>query len=127
MMEIQEKIDKLPDDLKGKISDGYHTFDELYEHQCVLWICFVNELQNGHQALGLKLNLIKSKKHHDGSSYDGWFLSCLIDSDGQQMSYHLPMKYWDKIAGEAFEKCPYEFDGHTPTDVLERLSSLYFR
>jgi hypothetical protein len=122
---FQEQINALPDNEKSQISDGYHTFDELYEHRCVLWICLVNQVWGSYHSYGLKLNLLKSKKHHDGTSFDGWFLSCLIDSDGRQMSYHLPMKYWDRVHGEAFEQCPNKFDGHTPKDVLDRLLSLY--
>lgn len=26
----------------GKVSDGYHTFDELYEHRCLLFINLVH-------------------------------------------------------------------------------------
>ena len=36
--EMSEKIFKI---VNGDISDGYHTFDELYKHRCLLWICYV--------------------------------------------------------------------------------------
>lgn len=121
MNDVQEEINLMPDKLKGQLSDGYHTFDELYEHRCVLWICFINEI-----AKSGDFRILKSKKHHDGTSFDGWFVSCLIDGSDRQLSYHLPMKYWEKIEGQAFEQCPYAFDGHTPKLVLQRLKNLFF-
>ena len=122
-MTIQEQIKALPDTEKSQISDGYHTFNELYEHRYVLWICLLNTLNSIN--LDSYLKIFKTQKHHDGTQWDGWFLSCLIFNE-QQISYHLPMKYWDKIEGEAFEQSPYQFDGHSSDDVLERLKNLCF-
>jgi hypothetical protein len=120
---IQQKINNLPDIEKGKISDGYHTFDELYEHRCVLWICLINNI---YDYISSDMNIIKTQKHYDGTSWDGWFLSLYTDPSGNQMSYHLPMKYWDNIVGEEYQQSPYKFDGHSSDDVLERLKSLFF-
>ena len=101
----------------GQVSDGYHTFDELYEHRCALYIALVNTLCL--KDVGAKC--YKSKKHKDGSSYDGWFVCWIEFSNSKHISYHLPLKYWDKCA--AREKETYDnFDGHTPNDVVNRLN-----
>jgi hypothetical protein len=100
----------------NKISDGYHTFEDLYEHRIELWIAFLNEVQN---------NTWKSKKHSDGSIWKGWFIAGLGKEKGEQITYHLPIKYWSKLWGaDTLSKAP-EFDGHTSKDVIKRLQSLY--
>ena len=64
-MTIQEQINTLPDNEKSQISDGYHTFNELYEHRCVLWICLLNTLNSIN--LDSYLKIFKTQKHHDGT------------------------------------------------------------
>jgi hypothetical protein len=66
-----------------------------------------------------------SDTHSDGSKWDGWFILGLYKYKGNQITYHLPMKYWNMCAefAKMIEKA-YEFDGHTSSDVLDRLMSL---
>ncbi len=92
----------------GKISDGYHTFDELYKHRCLLFRIVARNYHNPNMVY---------RFHH----YDGWF--CLgIETPWGQVSYHLPESEWEKCAF-AQERQP-EFDGHTSADVLERLKKI---
>src|SRR5215510_6881099 len=84
----------------GKVSDGYHTFDELYDHRCLLFLAFQREYGGW-----------KSRKHHDESSFEGWFIAG-IQLPAGQISYHIPDKYWDLCPGEARKTAP-EWDGHT--------------
>lgn len=99
--------------------DGYHTFDELYDHRIALFIALSNTLQKYHD----KQIVWKSKKHHDGTMFDGWFIAGIYTAKGKQISYHLPIKDWSKLECPEFENAP-EWDGHTPSDVVERLRSL---
>lgn len=108
----------------GDISDGYHTFDELYEHRVTLFIAlckkiFVTEFENR------KIESVwKSKLHHDGSEYEGWFIMGIYQDKGSQISYHLPLSKWEETDfAITLEKAP-EWDGHTSKDVLERLKNL---
>lgn len=112
-------IDSLPTTI-GQTSDGYHTFDELYEHRFELAMALCRA-----RSADLQPDAIIAQKHADGSSYDGWFLLMIVDEPGKQISYHLPMKYWDRCKefARAQEYAP-EFDGHTSADVLERLAQL---
>ena len=98
--------------------DGYHTFDELYEHRVILWIKLCEKLS------GLKYTWA-STKHSDGSTFGDWFILGMNDEKGKQITYHLPAKYWDEIREFAniLEKAP-EFDKHTSDDVLERIKKL---
>jgi len=99
----------------GQISDGYHTFDELYEHRITLFIALCEHVTN---------DVWRSKFHADGTGYDGWFIMGINKAPGAQISYHLPNTKWDATAfAETLNRAP-EWDGHTSVDVLKRLGSL---
>lgn len=118
---IQDCINRLKYVAKETISDGYHTFKELYQQRATLWrfICSYHFNQ-----FNSKYTVYKCKNHYDGSSYDGMFLSLIIGPDGEQMSFHLDMSLWESTAGLEFDNSPVEWDGHTPKDVMDRLEKL---
>lgn len=99
----------------GKISDGYHTFDELYEHRCLL---FVN-LMRSNPSISWRAN-----NHEDGTMFEGWFVAGMHLPTGD-ITYHLPVKMWGLLDGKRIltqNKAP-KFDGHTPEVVLTRLAA----
>lgn len=93
----------------GENHDGYHTFNELYEHRHLL---FLNLIKDNKKAW-------KSKKHKDGTMYDDMFIAGLELENGI-ITYHLPIKYWQLCRVYEIETAP-EWDGHTPQDVCDRL------
>jgi hypothetical protein len=108
--------------------DGYHTFDELYEHRITLWsaLCVVLSRQNKAIIPGGNGFVWRSKRHSDGELAFGgdWFVLGIGKEKSKQITYHLPMSNWhDCDFAETLEKAP-DFDGHTSDDVLERLKSL---
>jgi hypothetical protein len=104
----------------AEVSDGYHTFDELYEHRFELYLAFAKLLAETETE-----TIFRCKKHHDGSSYDGWFMLGIDTVAGNQITYHLPLRLWDRADfAETHERSPYPFDGHTSDDVLKRLAKL---
>lgn len=110
---------------RGKISDGYHTFSELYEHRIALFIalCHVGSVQDVFGGNALNNVLVwKSKYHNDGMMFDGWFIAG-IGVGHSQITYHLPLEYWDKLHVAELQHAP-AWDGHTSADVLERLQNL---
>ena len=100
------------------ISDGYHTFKELYEFRKVYNASLFNEWYS--QG---KYGVIKSKKHSDGVLCfgGGWFIVQAQTPFGQ-VSNHYEMKDWDMFKCEDVE-LPLPFDGHTSEDVLFRLKA----
>jgi hypothetical protein len=96
----------------GQISDGYHTFDELYAHRCTLFAA----LMKSHATLSWK-----SLLHDDGTMYDGWFIAGMNLPSGV-ITYHLPIdQFWDNLKEiNELERAP-EWDGHTSDDVIKRL------
>lgn len=111
---------KSPNVNTNLISDGYHTFGELYEHRIVLFMKLCDYVS----CSVINHEVWKSKKHSDGSAWDGWFILGITTDDDKQITYHLPDSYWDECEfAMTLEHAP-EFDGHTSADVLERLKSL---
>lgn len=103
-----------------EVSDGYHTFSELYEHRIALFIAFCREYQRDRYDG----TVWRSKLHSDGSMLNDWFILGIDKEKGKQISYHLPLSKWDDVSfAETLEKAP-EWDGHTPVDVLKRLKEL---
>jgi len=114
---MREKTFKI---INGDISDGYHTFGELYEFRKIYNAILFNEW-----AVQGKYEVHKSKKHFDGEYCfgGGWFIVVAILPAGQ-ISNHYELKDWDLFKCEELEKAKYEFDGHTSSDVIKRLSNL---
>ena len=103
------------------ISDGYHTFGELYEHRIELWIALC-KLLDKHDQDGCPV--WRSELHSDGSRFAGWFVLGYRFVKGQQITYHLPISYWGRCSfAETLERAP-DFDGHTSADVLARLGNV---
>ncbi len=107
------------------VSDGYHTFGELYEHRIALYIALCVMIDRHCQAMVSPVWV--SKLHSDGMAFDGWFILGVTTDQGQ-ISYHLTMDKWDEVLKsvqsiEVLGKAP-EWDGHTSADVLQRLKNL---
>lgn len=111
---INEALKDLRDEgvSRKDISDGYHTFDELYYHRMVLFSIILNQNPNISW---------KSKWHSDGTMYDNYFI-CGIETPKGQYTYHYKLKYWDKFKVKELEYAP-KWDGHKPTDI-DRLYSI---
>jgi hypothetical protein len=88
----------------GETSDGYHTFNELYEHRVLLWI---------NLCLTVPIQCYVVEEH-----YAGWFLLGMGTANGQ-ISYHCQNKYLHLVKNIKREHP--EFDGHTSKQVIERL------
>ena len=98
----------------GDLSDGYHTFNELYHHRAVLFSVICN---------AFKSCAWKSKKHSDGTMYDGMFIVG-IDTPEGSATYHYDIEpYWNMFDVKELDKAP-EWDGHTPDDAINRIAKL---
>lgn len=121
-----DKFIKLLKDNSGEISDGYHTFNELYQHRIVLFIklCEYYKWSMVSDPMYDKNPIWRSQKHSDGTSYDGWFIMGINKEKGEQISYHIPIDKWDETDfADTLDKAP-EYDGHTSNDVIDRLLKL---
>ena len=115
LTDIQNKIFELENkNDTGKISDGYHTFDELYYHRMMLFSIICNTYKD---------SAWKSWKHHEGDKemYDDMFIVGVTTPAGDY-SYHYNSKFWDKFDVKELERAP-KYDGHKPEDIT-RLETL---
>ena len=84
-----------------------------------------NNITNFLNTIKPKYNVHKSWRHHDGELCFGgdWFIVSAMLPTGL-ISNHYKAEDWDLFQVPEVEKALYEFDGHTPQDVLERLKAL---
>jgi hypothetical protein len=99
----------------GEISDGYHTIEDLYKHRNLLFVHLCKQLHSSGKA-----EVWRSIKDANGSLSKGWFLLGLHKEDGDQITYHLPIEFWNvTMFAETLDRGLW--DGHTSDDVLNRL------
>jgi hypothetical protein len=105
----------------GEISDGYHTFNELYEFRMLYNAEWFNELARRHNEYGNGPYPVKSTRHGDGELCfgGGWFVVS-VDLPSGQVTNHYQMKDWPLFQIDEVEKAP-EWDGHSSQDVVKRL------
>lgn len=103
-------------DIDGTTTDGYHTFDELYEYRKLYNAAFFNALVKNDSC-----PVIKSLRHSDGELCfgGGWFIVMAALPTGQ-ISNHYEIKDWDMFKCEEAEKA-WLWDGHSPKEAAERL------
>ena len=95
----------------GETSDGYHTFNELYEHRHALF-----------SVVCAAFGGWKSMLHENGTMFDGWFIAGVMTPKGMA-TYHLPLEWWPKFKAHIVRRAPH-WDGHTAQQVPERIASL---
>lgn len=95
------------------ISDGYHTFGELYEHRLALTVALTRTIPG---------NSWRSKQYHpdDGSMFDGYFIVGIELLTGT-VTYHYRLPYWDLFDHVITLDHAPKYDGHLPKDCVERL------
>jgi hypothetical protein len=109
---VQRKVYGLPSYYRENLSDGSHSFNELYYQREVL---FSYVLKNNPSISW------RSKKQRDGNMPNGFFL-CGIDTPDGQFTYHYKLDTWNLFDGvKEIDMAP-EYDGHTSKDVVRILS-----
>ena len=99
---------------RKQISDGYHTFDELYYHRMILFSLLLNRYPEISW---------KAKKHHDGTMFGDDSFICGIETPEGQYTYHYKLDYWDNFKVKELDYAP-EYDGHKPEDITRLYSIL---
>lgn len=99
----------------GELSDGFHTFNSLYEQRMILFAALVKAYKD---------KAWKSYRHEDGEYCfgGGWFIVG-IDTPEGSYTYHYEDKYWDMFDCVDLPRAKH-WDGHTEADAETRLMSL---
>lgn len=110
--DIFEKTYLHEDDM-GNVSDGYHTFNELYKYRMLYNAAFFNELAKG------DIKVCKSYKHYDGEECfgGGWFI-VMAELPTGQISNHYENRYWELFNIPELDTA-WEWDGHTPNEAAD--------
>lgn len=95
------------------ISDGFHTFLDLYKHRIELFIALAKSIE--------RTSLTPVWRFKDDEQ---WFLLGIGTESGKQMSYHLPISKWADTEFAYTKSIKPKWDGRTSQDVLERISQL---
>lgn len=100
------------DDIED-LSDGFHTFNDLYEQRMYLFAALVKTHKD---------KAWKSMRHEDGEMCFGgdWFIVG-IDTPAGSYTYHYGIKYWDVFDCQILKTAKH-WDGHTEKDVTRLLS-----
>ena len=135
--EIQIEIDKLKGDDIRLLSDGYHTFKELYDFRMIYNAALFNEWAKQDEfyrskfrrkgfsfGVNVKMpkNVHKSWKHYDGQDCfgGGWFIVSAMLPTGL-ISNHYRAECWDFFKVPEVPAALFEYDGHSSQDVLDRI------
>ena len=99
----------------GELSDGFHTFNSLYEQRMILFAALVKAYKD---------KAWKSYRHEDGEYCfgGGWFIVG-IDTPEGSYTYHYENRYWDMFDCVDLPRAKH-WDGHTEADAETRLMSL---
>lgn len=99
----------------GELSDGFHTFNSLYEQRMILFAALLKAYKD---------KAWKSYRHEDGEYCfgGGWFIVG-IDTPEGSYTYHYENKYWDMFDCVDLPRAKH-WDGHTEEDAETRLMSL---
>lgn len=111
-----------------QVGDEYHTMHELYQHRMALNIFLFKMMYRlDKQVRGPEADtnpyIVKSKLHHDGTMFEGYFIVIAYTNEGQ-ISYHYKLKHWDKFKIPELPQLTREYDGHGSLEVMERLMRL---
>ena len=114
--ELINKYNKLGIMSVKDISDGLHTFGEIYKERFILFCTLCNIFP--------ELSW-KAKKHFDEENdpmYEGDFIAGINTPEGVA-SYHIKIEYWDLFDIPEISRAP-KYDNYTSEDVLKRILSL---
>lgn len=88
------------------VSDGSHTFGELYWMRAQLFACLINARPD---------LSFKSKLHDDGTMFDDYFIVGIYTPSGY-FTFHYSLDFWNMFQCHEIPTAP-AWDGHTDRDV----------
>jgi len=106
-----------PEPDASQLSDGYHTFAELYEHRHALCLALMRAMPQ---------HCWFSSRHADGERCFGgsdWFIVGIELPRGSSVTYHLPAELYPTAQATGAADLPKgrPWDEHTAADVVSRL------
>lgn len=102
-----------------EISDGYHTFGELYDHRRALTAVLAG-------AAASRGDSWRSKAHHpdDGPMFEGGYFIVGIELPTGTITYHYKLSHWDDFAAVPELEYAPKWDGASPDETVNRCLQL---
>jgi len=112
---INDMMDELDPGEHEQVSDGYHTFGELYDHRRALTAVLAGMAATAGDSW-------RSKAHHpdDSPMFPGGYFIVGINLPTGMITYHYKLKHWNDFGSvPELEHAP-KWDGATPADTVTR-------
>ena len=109
---IENLSHMLHDENFDLVTDGDHTFCELYHHRTILFAALCNAYPDKSWV---------SKLHDDHTMYDGYFIAGIETRYGQA-TYHCSLDYWDLFDKVNHLDTAPKFDGHSSSVAINRIA-----
>ena len=108
------------DELVDWLNEQQDLIEELYDFRLTYNALLFNEW-----AENQKYEVYKSRRHSDGElCFDGEYFIVVANLPTGQVTNHYHIMHWDMFKINEYEKVKEDFDGHTPSDVIERLQQV---
>lgn len=97
----------------SEISDGFHTFGELYDHRRALTAALARVTEGSW----------RSKAHHpeDSPMFEGGYFIVGIPTPAGPITYHYKLPHWDDFEGVTELEHSPKWDGAPPSATVDRL------
>ena len=103
-----------------EIDEQQDLIEELYDFRLTYNALLFNEW-----AENQKYEVYKSRRHGDGElCFDGEYFIVVAQLPTGQVTNHYHIRHWNMFKINEYEKVKEDFDGHTPSDVIERLQQV---
>lgn len=118
------------DTVTGRTFNSFEIVDCLNEQQVLIEELYdfrltYNALLFNEWAKNQKYEVYKSRRHSDGElCFDGEYFIVVAQLPTGQVTNHYYIKHWDMFKINEYEKVNEDFDGHTSSDVIERLQQV---
>lgn len=100
-----------------KISDGHHTFGDLYDHRRALTAALAVALDS------LGINVWRSKAHHpdDSPMFEGGYFIVGLELPTGTVTYHYKLSHWEDFRHVPEVDHAPKWDGAAPEESVVRL------
>ena len=114
-----EELEAAQKPIDKTTSDGFHTFEELYDYRRVYNALLFNEW-----AFRKLYGVHKSLRHSDGElCFGGEYFIVVAHTPNGQVSNHYEIRHWHEFDIPIAERAN-KYDGHTPEIALERMRQM---
>lgn len=120
LFHVDEDCERKLEIIVDLLNEKQELIEELYDFRLTYNALLFNEW-----AENQKYEVYKSRRHSDEElCFDGEYFIVVANLPTGQVTNHYHIRHWDMFKINEYEKVNEDFDGHTPSDVIERLQQV---